>query len=523
MELVSGAAWSSQSQPAEPENALEVGEQHLDLFALAARLPESLGARQGAGVVSGVLVDVAGDLAVAHVRAAPRLQRTRPAIRDTRPIAAGVVGQDSAGGAQRLAARAGVDVALGVVGEVAVREGAVGTLGLVPDRDVRGDLLRLEEAEELAGAVSGVGGQAPRLETEPLMRALQHGSGRGDFIVGACRRRLDVDDDRVRGVDQVIQAVAELHALVRLGRPGRAGIAGRDHLRRLALGRRLGVERGQVLPNGPALPGGVRPVELVQAGHPVVAAGVSLQDAGVHREALAAHQPGAHAALHRGLEHMAEDVALAEAAVPVLGKAGVVGHRVLQAEPAEPPVGQVQFNLLAQPALRADAEAVSHDQHPDHQLGVDRGPADRAVEGRERGVQIAEVQHPVDLAQQMTCRNPLLQAKCVEQFRLPARQSPHHRPCLRRSLLTNGITVAPRLGALFQQHRPEPDAGPCYGGVRDTLKSGQEGCIRKGPTTMAVQNATQSLLYATIRRSTKIVGVKKIWMRAPATKRFFTE
>ena len=32
-ELVAGAVWSAQSEPTEPEDALEVGEQHLDLLA----------------------------------------------------------------------------------------------------------------------------------------------------------------------------------------------------------------------------------------------------------------------------------------------------------------------------------------------------------------------------------------------------------------------------------------------------------------------------------------------------------
>ena len=35
-------------------------------------------------------------------------------------------------------------------------------------------------------------------------------------------------------------------------------------------------------------------------------------------------------------------------------------------------VRPVEVNLLAQAPLGADAEAIAHDQHPDHQLGVDR-------------------------------------------------------------------------------------------------------------------------------------------------------
>jgi hypothetical protein len=47
----------------------------------------------------------------------------------------------------------------------------------------------------------------------------------------------------------------------------------------------------------------------------------------------------------------------------------------------EPPVGKVQLNLLAQPSFKADAVAVTHNQHPDHELGINRRPANIAVEG----------------------------------------------------------------------------------------------------------------------------------------------
>ena len=42
-------------------------------------------------------------------------------------------------------------------------------------------------------------------------------------------------------------------------------------------------------------------------------------------------------------------------------------------------MGEMQLDFLRQPALGADAVAVADDEHPDHQLGIDRGPADVAV------------------------------------------------------------------------------------------------------------------------------------------------
>ena len=51
----------------------------------------------------------------------------------------------------------------------------------------------------------------------------------------------------------------------------------------------------------------------------------------------------------------------------------VIGNPVVEIETAKPPIGEVQFDLLAQLPLEADAIAVAHDQHPDHQLGSIEG------------------------------------------------------------------------------------------------------------------------------------------------------
>jgi len=69
--------------------------------------------------------------------------------------------------------------------------------------------------------------------------------------------------------------------------------------------------------------------------------------------------------------------------MPVLGEGRMVGHVTVEPEAAEPAVCQVEVNLFAQAPLRADAEAVTDQQHPDHQLGGDRGTPDRAVERRQ--------------------------------------------------------------------------------------------------------------------------------------------
>ena len=58
----------------------------------------------------------------------------------------------------------------------------------------------------------------------------------------------------------------------------------------------------------------------------------------------------------------------------------MVRHVAVEAKSAEPAIGEVQMHLLAKSTLGADAEAVADNQHPDHQLGVDRRSPHGAVE-----------------------------------------------------------------------------------------------------------------------------------------------
>src|SRR5713101_1174175 len=110
-----------------------------------------------------------------------------------------------------------------------------------------------------------------------------------------------------------------------------------------------------------------------------------------------------------------------------LRKGRMVGNAAFQSQPAKPAVRQVEIDLLAQPPLGPDAEAVTHDQYADHQFRIDRGAADCAVERRQLLPQRAEVEKPVDLAQQVIDWNPILKAKLIKQLRPILALLPHHR------------------------------------------------------------------------------------------------
>ena len=104
----------------------------------------------------------------------------------------------------------------------------------------------------------------------------------------------------------------------------------------------------------------------------------------------------------------------------------MIGHRSAKIEPTEPTIGEVEMDLFAQPPLRADAHAVAHDQHPDHQLGIDRGAPDLAVIGSQMLAEPAQIDEPVDRPQQVIRRHVILDAEAVEQRLLHHRSLAHH-------------------------------------------------------------------------------------------------
>ena len=70
---------------------------------------------------------------------------------------------------------------------------------------------------------------------------------------------------------------------------------------------------------------------------------------------LASHDPFLHAAPHHGLEQLAKEIALAEAAVAVLGERGMIGDVAIEPQPTKPAIREIEMDLLAQPTLRTNA------------------------------------------------------------------------------------------------------------------------------------------------------------------------
>src|SRR5215472_14471670 len=140
--------------------------------------------------------------------------------------------------------------------------------------------------------------------------------------------------------------------------PTRRWVGGRHELRR-DFGRcsESGiVEDSQILIDRSA--GSLRWKSLVTF-DPPLSIGIGLDQARVDGKSFTPDQPLLDAAAQDALEHATEEIALPETAMPVLGKRRVIRHYPIQTEPTEPPVGQIEVNLIAQTPFRSNAEAVT--------------------------------------------------------------------------------------------------------------------------------------------------------------------
>jgi len=70
---------------------------------------------------------------------------------------------------------------------------------------------------------------------------------------------------------------------------------------------------------------------------PAVLGGVRFDEAGIHRQLLALHQPHLHTLPHDLLEQLLEQLRFLEPPVPVLGEHGVMRNLLIETQPGEPP------------------------------------------------------------------------------------------------------------------------------------------------------------------------------------------
>ena len=108
-----------------------------------------------------------------------------------------------------------------------------------------------------------------------------------------------------------------------------------------------------------------RRVQLVHVGH---------DDTGIDSEPFPADQPFTDTARDDAFEDQAEQIAIAELPVSLLREGRVVRDLAIEAKPTEPPVSQVEVNLVEEPAFGADPGPIADQQHPHDQFGIEGRP-----------------------------------------------------------------------------------------------------------------------------------------------------
>src|SRR5262249_30977892 len=128
--------------------------------------------------------------------------------------------------------------------------------------------------------------------------------------------------------------------------PARCRIGRRDKLRRNLGGSTEGsiIKHGHILLDRPASRFRWQPLFALD---PVLPVGIRLDQAGIDRKPFAADKTFTDTALEDHLEHPAQQIALAKAAMTVLRKGRMIGYVAIEPQPTEPSVCNIKMNLIA--------------------------------------------------------------------------------------------------------------------------------------------------------------------------------
>ena len=79
----------------------------------------------------------------------------------------------------------------------------------------------------------------------------------------------------------------------------------------------------------------------------------------------------------------------------------MIRDAVTKVEAAEPAIGQIQMNLLAQAAFGSDARAIAYKQHPDHQFRINGWATSVAVKLGKMRTNTTQLNEPINQMQQV--------------------------------------------------------------------------------------------------------------------------
>jgi hypothetical protein len=178
----------------------------------------------------------------------------------------------------------------------------------------------------------------------------------------------------------------------------------------------------------------------------------------------------------------------------------VIRHLVVKIEATKPAVRKVKLNFLAQPPLGADAVTIADDQNPDHQLGINRGPANAAIKRRQLIAKLKQypAHHRIDPAQKMARGNAPFEVEQVNQLALIAALSTHHgKPpppnLVRRRNHCSPISAKPFSTVSVKTEWHEAASSPIYVGF--------------GPDIDRIVGWPTSTVWTTSRRATQMITI----------------
>src|ERR1700722_15868503 len=251
-------------------------------------------------------------------------------------------------------------------------------------------------SQQVGGAVGHVADQPSWLHGEKLLYSIDHDPGRVNFLGSVGARCFDINNHTKSNIDQVVRRVCKKCRTTWSASPLRRRIGDRNALTH-CLGAPVGLDAFQILANrARRLHRTERSVINCCTGDSSCAGSIRLDHARIDRKAFATNETLAHASLQYGLKHMAEGIALAKATVSVLRERGMFRHRILDPQPTKPTIGQIKMPFFAQAPLRANPKTITNDQHPNHQLRIDRWSAGVAIKRGEVGAKICETEKWID-------------------------------------------------------------------------------------------------------------------------------
>ncbi len=291
-----------------------------------------------------------------------------------------------------------------------------------PERDKGLFALLLQGPNDVCRTVAAVRSHLLNCDPVPLLNPLQLLEV-GLIVVAGTGRHMGVQDDAAFGLGALVHFVLELLRSPSLLGQGRIGVGATavSLIRDFACRRRID-GLGSPLERFGFVTGlfGVVVNQRIQGR-------VGGDQCGIgHDATLRAHQPSLLADLHDPSEKRLED--LLAVTVADTTERRVIRHLVIQRQSAEPSIGEVVMDVFAELSVRSNVVEVSHQQHPEKDLRIDRRSSNsrRIARGRQFPNE-RRLQNPIDLPQQVILLDERLQVDCDHRTRIEDMQSLHVR------------------------------------------------------------------------------------------------